>query len=160
MGTCTCSGSLPTDFLRGCGWSDARIANQAGQLWEPPVSACIERSLALPTAYQQAGLSLLTSVSTVLRQQHPDISIHCRLAHRGPMIRLLVDTPGGARETVEQTLQAYGGMLEEHQPPAAWLVAPSQAHHLRQHLEGAARELRLTYDVSLQSENHRMARFP
>ena len=30
--------------------------------------ACIERSLALPTAYQQAGLSLLTSVSSVLRQ--------------------------------------------------------------------------------------------
>jgi hypothetical protein len=152
VGTCACSGSLPADFLRSCGWSDARIASLAGRLQEPSTSACIERSFALPTAYQQAGLSLLTSVSTVLHQQHPDIPIHCRLAHSGPMIRLLVDTPGGARETVEQTLQAYGGMLEEHQPPAAWLVAPAQAHHLRQHLEGAARELRLTYDVSLQSE--------
>ena len=45
------------------------------------MSASIERSLALPTAYQQAGLSLLASVSTVLCQQHPDIPIHCRLAH-------------------------------------------------------------------------------
>ena len=42
--------------------------------------------------------------------------------------------------------------MAEHQPPAAWLVAPIQAHHLRQHLEGAATALRLTYDVSLRSE--------
>jgi uncharacterized protein YjbI with pentapeptide repeats len=57
VGTCTCSGSLPVDFLRGCGWSDAQIASLAGQLQEPPVSACIERSLTLPTAYQQGGCS-------------------------------------------------------------------------------------------------------
>ena len=116
------------------------------------MSACIERSLALPTAYQQGGLFLLASVSTVLHQQHPDIPIHCRLTHSGPMLRLLVDTTGGARETVEQTLQAYGGVVAEHQPPAAWLVDPVQADHLRQHLEGATTALRLTYDVSLRSE--------
>ena len=152
VGTCACSGSLPADFLRGCGWSDARIASLAERLQEPPVSACIERSLALPTAYQQGGLSLLASVSTVLRQQHPDIPIHCRLTHSGPMVRLLIDTPGGAREMVEQTLQAYGGVVAEHQPPAAWLIDPVQAHHLHQHLEDAATALRLTYDVSLRSE--------
>src|SRR5215510_9339668 len=152
VGTCACSGSLPADFLRGCGWSDAEIASLIGRHQEPPVSACIERSLALPTVYRQAGLSLLASVSPVLHQQHPDIPIHCRLEHSGPMIRLLVDTPVGVREMVEQTLQAYGGVLAEHQPPTAWRVDPAQAHHLRQHLEGAATALRLTYDVSLRSE--------
>lgn len=81
-----------------------------------------------------------------------DIPIHCRLAHSGPMLRLLVDTPGGARETVEQTLQAYGVVVAEHQPPAAWLVDPVQAHRLRQHLEGVATALRVTDDVSLRSE--------
>jgi uncharacterized protein YjbI with pentapeptide repeats len=55
VGTCACSGSLPADFLRGCGWSDAQVDSLAGQLLEPPVSACLERSLALPTAYQQGG---------------------------------------------------------------------------------------------------------
>jgi len=49
-------------------------------------------------------------------------------------------------------LQAYGGVMAEHQPPAAWLVNPVQADHLCQHLEGAATALRLTYDVSLRSE--------
>ena len=68
------------------------------------------------------------------------------------MTRPLIDTPRGVRETVEQTLQAYGGVLAEHQPPAAGLVDPVQAYHLRQHLEGASTALRLTYDVSLQSE--------
>jgi hypothetical protein len=53
---------------------------------------------------------------------------------------------------VEQTLQAYGRLMAEHQPPAAWRVDPAQAHHLRQHLEGAATALRLTYDVFLRSE--------
>ena len=152
VGTCACSGGLPVDFLRGCGWSDVQIASQAGQFREPPVSACIERSLTFPAAYRQAGLSLLTSVSTVLHQQHPDFPIHCRLVPSWPMVRLLVDTTVGARETVEQTLQAYGGMVAEHQPPAAWHVDPVQGYHLRQHLEGAATALRLTYDISLRSE--------
>jgi uncharacterized protein YjbI with pentapeptide repeats len=152
VGTCACSGSLPVDFLRGCGWSDAEIAGLVGRLQEPPVSACIERSLALPIAYQQAGLSLLTSVSSALRQQHPDLPIHCHLVPSWPMVRLLVDTPVGARETVEQTLQAYGGVMAERQPPTAWRIDPVQEHHLRQHLEGAATVLRLTYDVSLRSD--------
>jgi uncharacterized protein YjbI with pentapeptide repeats len=43
VGTCACSGSLPADFLRGCGWSDVRIASLTGRLQEAPVSACIER---------------------------------------------------------------------------------------------------------------------
>jgi hypothetical protein len=151
VGTCACSGSLPVDFLRGCGWSDAEITGLVGRLQEPRVSACIERSLALPIAYQQAGLSLLTSVNGVLCQQHPDIPIHCCLVPNWPMVRLLVDAPVGARETVEQTLQAYGGALAEHQPSAAWRVDPIQEHHLRQPLEDAATVLRLTYDVSLRS---------
>ena len=121
IGTCAGSGSLPAEFLRGCGWSDTLIASLAAPLLAPLVSTSIERSLALPTAYQQAGLLLLASVSTVLCQQHPDIPIHCHLAHSGPMVRLLVDIPRGARETVEQTLQAYGGVMAEYQPPAAWL---------------------------------------
>ena len=67
------------------------------------------------------------------------------------MIRLLVDTPVGTRQTVEQTLQAYGGVVAEHQTPEAWLVDPVQARHLRQHLAVAATALRLTTDVSLRS---------
>jgi hypothetical protein len=67
------------------------------------------------------------------------------------MIRLLVDTPVGVRETVEQTLQAYGGMLAERQPPTAWHVDLAQAPYLRQPLEDAATALRLTYDVSRRS---------
>jgi uncharacterized protein YjbI with pentapeptide repeats len=30
--TCACSGCLPADFLRGCGWSEGQIASLAGQL--------------------------------------------------------------------------------------------------------------------------------
>jgi uncharacterized protein YjbI with pentapeptide repeats len=152
VGTLVCSGSLPADFLRSCGWSDALLDSLAGRLLEAPVLACIERSLALPTVYQPVGLYLLTCMGTTLRQQHPDIPINCCLVHTGPMIRLLVETPVGARETVEQTLQAYGGVVAEHQPPEAWLVDPVQANHLRQHLEVAATALRLTNDVSPQSE--------
>jgi hypothetical protein len=68
------------------------------------------------------------------------------------MIRLLLETPVGARETVEQTLQAYGGVVAGAQPPEAWLVDPAQANHLRQHLEVAATALRLTDNISLQAE--------
>ena len=151
-GTCAGSGSLPAEFLRGCGWSETLIASLAAPLLTPPVSASIERSLALPTAYQQAGLLLLASVSPVLCQQHPAIPIHCHLAHSGPMVRLRVETPRGARETVEQTLQAYGGVMAESQPPAAWLDDAVQVRHLRQHVEDVATTLRVVCDVSLRVE--------
>jgi hypothetical protein len=68
------------------------------------------------------------------------------------MIRLLVETPGGRRETVEQTLQAYGRVVAGTQPPEARLVDSVQAAPLRQHLEVTATALRLTDDVSPQSE--------
>lgn len=141
IGTYACSGSLPVAFLRGCGWSETLSASLAGRFQEPSVSACIERSLALPTSYQEAGLLLLTSVSTVLCQQHPDISISCRHTHSGPMVRLLVDTPRGVRDVVEQTLQAYGGGMAEHQPSTAWLYNSGHAPHLRQLVGNALREL-------------------
>jgi hypothetical protein len=32
IGTCACSGDLPVDFLRGCGWSEMLIASLAGRL--------------------------------------------------------------------------------------------------------------------------------
>jgi hypothetical protein len=91
-------------------------------------------------------------VGAILHQQHPDIPTHCRLARTGPMIRLLIETPVNMRETVEQTLQAYGGVVAGAQPLEAWLVDPVQANHLRQHLEVAATALRLTDDISPQSE--------
>ena len=68
------------------------------------------------------------------------------------MIRLLVDTPREACETVEQTLQAYGGVLAESQPPVAWLADTVQADPLPQPLQGAATALHLAYDVSRRSE--------
>ena len=145
------SGNLPAHFLRGCGWSETQVASLAGQFQEPPVSACIERSLALPIAYRQAGLCLLTSVSSILRQQYPSLPLHCRVAHRGAMLLLLVNTPGEARETVEQALQAYGKRLVEHSPSAAWCVDPVQTHPLHQCLPGAAAALRLACDVPPQS---------
>jgi len=34
VATCVCAGSLPAEFLRGCGWSEVQIASLAGQLAE------------------------------------------------------------------------------------------------------------------------------
>jgi hypothetical protein len=68
------------------------------------------------------------------------------------MVRLLVNTPAEARETVEQTLQAYGATMAQHQPPPAWLVDRVQMDRLRQYLEGTGKALHLTYNVPPQSE--------
>jgi hypothetical protein len=35
IGTYACSGSLPADFLRGCGWPQPLIASLGGWLQEP-----------------------------------------------------------------------------------------------------------------------------
>lgn len=152
IGTLACAGSLPAAFLRGCGCAEALVESLAQLLQERAVPAYIERSLVLPAAYHQAGLSLLTYVGTILRQQHPDIPTHCRVEQFGLRLRLVVETSPEQRQTVEQTLQAYGGAVAELQTPAAWLVAPGQAQQLQQQLDIVATALCLRHDMDLQSE--------
>lgn len=153
VGTLARSGCLAPAFLRGCGWSETRLASVAELLQERPVSVSVERAFAFPTAYGQAGLYLLTYFGSVLRQQYPDVALSYRLEQSGPLVRLLIETSTAHRDAVEQTLQTYGLVVAEQQPPEAWLADPVQAQQLRQQLEVAATVLRLTHDLGPPSES-------
>jgi uncharacterized protein YjbI with pentapeptide repeats len=152
LGTLAKSGILPAAFLRGCGWSAALIGSVSELLHERPLRAAIERTIALPPEYQQVGLPLLAYFDTILRQQHPDIPAHLRIEPAGQLVRLLVDTPIGHCETVEQTLQAYGAVVAGHTTPEAWLVDPVRAQQLQQRLVVAETALRRTHDLLAQPE--------
>ena len=81
VGTCACSGSLLTDFLRGCGWSEAQLGSLAGQRREPPMSACIERSLALPIDLEHEALPV-RGVDLGVRERRRDCARGGRLRGR------------------------------------------------------------------------------
>jgi uncharacterized protein YjbI with pentapeptide repeats len=151
LATLAQSGKLAEHFLRGCGYSEALLGSMAGLLQERPLQSAVERSVALPPAYYQTGLAMLTYCGTILHQQHPDIPTTIRLEQTGLIVRLLIETPPGQRDTVEQTLQAYGLVVAGQQPPEALLGNPLHARQLHRQLASFARELRRTHNASPQS---------
>jgi uncharacterized protein YjbI with pentapeptide repeats len=151
LGTLARSGHLPESFLRGCGWSAERLVNIAGLLKEPAACHAIERSLAFPPLYQQAGLGLLTYFGTILHQRHPDIPATVRLLQDGRRVRLLLEPAAAHRDTVEQTLQAYGLVVAGRKAPDELLGHPSHVQQLQQQLVIADMTLRLTADTKPQT---------
>jgi uncharacterized protein YjbI with pentapeptide repeats len=146
LATLAQSGVLPESFLRGCGWSEALIGSIAGLLQEQPWQPVIERSVAFPPACYQAGLAMLTYCGTLLHQQHPDIPTTIRIEQAGLIVRLLVEAPAAQRDTVEQTLQAYGLVVAGQQTPDALLVDPLQTQRLQQKLASIETEWRRMHD--------------
>jgi uncharacterized protein YjbI with pentapeptide repeats len=151
-GTLAQSGPLPAGFLRGCGWSEELIAGISGHVHVRPLHLAVERTIVLPATSHQVGLGLLAYFGTLLRQQHPDMPATLRLEQTGWMVRLLVDIPAGWRDTVEQTLQAYGLVVAGHTSPDAWLADPAHAQQLHRQLAIAETALRLTHDLLPQPE--------
>jgi hypothetical protein len=68
----------------------------------------IIRSIEFPPEYHQAGLTILNYFGTLINQRYPEIPVTVRIEQEGLKVRLTIQTPGGHREIVEQTLQAYG----------------------------------------------------
>jgi hypothetical protein len=94
---------------------------------------------------------LLTYFGTILRQRYPDIPATVLLRQDGRRVRLLVQPAAAHRDTVEQTLQAYGLVVAGHKAPNALLDDPSHVQQLQQQLVIAAMTLRLTADTTRQT---------
>jgi transcriptional regulator with XRE-family HTH domain len=102
----------------------------------------VERSIEFPPEYWEAGTSILSYFSRVLRVKYPSQKIKVRIEQEGLRLRLIIDTPTGGKEKIEKTLEEYGLVVTGKIRPENFLSDPFEAMALRNKLEIADLELR------------------
>ncbi len=109
--------------------------------------ASIQRSITFPPEFKQAGIAILSYFSEVLRIKYPDMNVGVTIQQEGDKVTLIVDTPAGERERVEQELRSYGLVVAGDLSPEKFMDRPEAAMALKHKLELAALEVRHTREL-------------
>ena len=71
----------------------------------------IQRLIEFPAELKQAGISLLSYFSEVLKQKYPDQEMTVRIEQFGTLVRMTINSPSGLRDVVERDLATYGDVV-------------------------------------------------
>jgi Leucine-rich repeat (LRR) protein len=102
----------------------------------------IERSIEFPPEYWTAGNSILSYFSHILSIKYPNQNIKVKIEQEGLLLRMIIDTPEGQRELIEQTLNEYGMVIAGKLLPESFLNNPFEVMALENKLETMKLELR------------------
>jgi hypothetical protein len=72
----------------------------------------IQRLIEFPAELRQAGISILSYFSEILKQKYPDQEMTVRIEQFGTLVRMTVDSPSGWRDVVEKDLATYGEVVK------------------------------------------------
>jgi uncharacterized protein YjbI with pentapeptide repeats len=129
VGSLARSGHLPEVFLTHCGWSPELVEQALTHVEASAPLGVIERAVALPLAWQPSAVGWFSHVVALLQQRHPDVACTSRIEQDATMLRLLVEIPEKHRETIEQTVQAFGSVLAGQTRPEAFFTHDLDARH-------------------------------
>ena len=111
----------------------------------------IRRSISFPPAQKQAAIGVLSYFGEVVARRYPDINVGVTIEQTRERVTLIVQTPQGTEERIEQELESYGRVVTGELSPEAYLNDATAAMALRHKLEIAALEVRQTKQL-LESE--------
>lgn len=107
----------------------------------------IKRSIIFQPEHAQAGIAILANFSRVVHQKYPDIPVEVSIEQIGLTVTLVIVTPTGELERIQETLDTYGMVVSGQVPPNALLENPLHAQELKSKLEITALELRMTKEI-------------
>ncbi|TFZ62743.1 hypothetical protein E4631_24640 [Hymenobacter sp. UV11] len=108
----------------------------------------IERSLEFAPEYTQAGISVLSYFSEVLRQKYPDLNVKVRIEQQGTTVLMHVELPSGNIDTIREELANYFLVVAGKQAPESLLDNPYQIMALKTKLDMANMELRISRELN------------
>jgi hypothetical protein len=107
----------------------------------------IERSIEFPPEYWTAGTSILSYFSHILSVKYPDQNIKVRIEQEGLLLRMIIETPTGQTELIEQTLNEYSMVITGKLPPESFLNNPLEIMALKNKLEMTKLELKMSKEL-------------
>ena len=103
----------------------------------------VERSIEFPPEYWTAGNSILSYFSHILSIKYPNQNIKVKIEQEGLLLRMIIDTPEGTTETIEQAFNDYVMVISRKLPPESLLTDPFEVMALKTKLEITEMELRI-----------------
>ena len=107
----------------------------------------IRRTIVFEPEHAQAGIAILANFSRVVHQKYPDIPVEVSIEQVGLTVTLVIVTPSGELERIQETLNTYGMVVRGQVPPTALFENPLHVHELKSKLEITALELRMTKEI-------------
>ncbi|MFY8282799.1 hypothetical protein AAEU31_04550 [Pseudoalteromonas sp. SSMSWG5] len=104
----------------------------------------IERVLEFPKEHYQAGVGILSYFGEIVKQKYPDINVKVRIEQDGNVVRMIVDSPCGTKEIIEETLEDYALVVRKKAEPESLLEDKLQIQQLTNKLQIAELEVRQT----------------
>jgi DNA-binding response OmpR family regulator len=116
----------------------------------------IIRSIEFSEDAYQAGISILSYFSTVVKQKYPKSNVKVRIEQEGRTVRLVIETPDGEKERIEKTLEEYGLVVVGQMRPQSLLPDEVDVIQLQHKLEMSRMELTHTRQLlSLKDESQK-----
>ena len=111
------------------------------------ITTRIQRSIVFKPEHKQAGISILSYFSEIIKQKYPHIDVKVKIEQEQSTVRMIVETPEGEIKKVEETLDQYGMVVKGQMLPEQLLSNPLEIIALRQKLDLSALELRHTKEL-------------
>lgn len=97
----------------------------------------IIRSIEFPPEYHRSGVTILSYFADVLRHKNLSEEVKVSIEQNGLNVSLIIETPTGRREQIEQTLKIYGMVVLRKQPPESLTTDPYELAELKSQLRYA-----------------------
>ena len=114
----------------------------------------IVRSINFSPEYREAGTSILTYFNHILKIKYPDVKVKVKIEQDDAILRMIISTPSGDRETIERTLEEYGMVVTGKLPVELFLTTPFEVMALKNKLEIANLELKQTRELLNFAQNN------
>lgn len=118
----------------------------------------VQRMIEFPPGLKQAGISILSYFSEVLRQRYPEQEMAVRIEQFGTKVRLIVDGPSGWRDIIEHDLETYGRVVVGQIPASSIVANEMDIMRLENKLQVARVELDFEKRVNLLTQSQADAR--
>jgi pyruvate kinase len=109
-------------------------ATAAGSGDGRPSRSQIHRSIEFPPEYRESGIAILSYFSKIVQSKYRDLEVGVTIGQLGNKVTLVVETPEGKKEAIEQTLAEYGMVVLGEMAPEELLDSKIEALALRQEL--------------------------
>ena len=100
------------------------------------------RNIEFESHQASSGISILSYFGEIIKQKHSDVDARVRIEQTSNSVVLIIETPDGEVEKIEQTLDEYGQVIRGAKTPAQFLPNELDAQRLELKLEMASMELR------------------
>ncbi|MDR7270618.1 hypothetical protein J2X20_003276 [Pelomonas saccharophila] len=107
----------------------------------------IIRTIVFGPEFKQAGISILSYFSEIVARKYPDLDVGVKIEQQGSKVTLIIETPSGEIEKIEQELGNYGLVVTGKLPVSGYIQNPVEAMMLTQKLEMAHMEIRHTKEL-------------